>query len=147
MQPSSYQRGLGAALRLYPFYSGSAFIPNHPFFKKIAGPKEREGWACTPGGDIYVSLTDYIGRAAFFLGDLDPKLTWIARKLIKRGDTVFDLGANLGILTLLFSDLVGESGSVHAFEPNPAIMHKLRSAVLRKGVGNITLNDLAIGQE
>jgi FkbM family methyltransferase len=147
MRPSPYQRALAAAFRLYPFYSGTASIANHPLFKKISGPTDREDWATTPGGEIYASLGDYIGRVAFFFGDLDPKLTWIATKLIKRGDTVLDIGANLGILTLHFADLVGEYGRVHAFEPNPIVMHKLRSAVARKGTSNVNLNEIALGQE
>lgn len=40
-------------------------------------------------------------------------------RLIRRGQTVLDIGANRGDFTLLFSDLVGPSGQVHAFEPVP----------------------------
>ena len=36
---------------------------------------------------------------------------------LREGMTVFDVGANVGELTLLFSRFVGASGSVHAFEP------------------------------
>jgi FkbM family methyltransferase len=106
----------------------------------------REGWTATPGGEIYASLGDFIGRAAFFSGDLDPKLTWIAKNLIKPGNVVFDVGANLGILTLLFSKIVGLSGQVHAFEPNPNVMTHLRSAVARKSATNVILNETALGR-
>jgi FkbM family methyltransferase len=39
------------------------------------------------------------------------------QKVVATGDTVFDVGANIGYLTTLFAHLVGESGRVVAFEP------------------------------
>jgi FkbM family methyltransferase len=53
-------------------------------------------------------------------------LTWNAleydafRQDVHPGDTVLDVGANLGAYTLLFGQWVGASGRVHAFEPAPA---------------------------
>lgn len=40
------------------------------------------------------------------------------KKLIKQGDTVFDIGANIGQFALPFSEMVGESGRVISFEPD-----------------------------
>ena len=37
---------------------------------------------------------------------------------VRRGMTVFDVGANVGFVTLLLSRLVGELGRVYAFEPD-----------------------------
>lgn len=44
----------------------------------------------------------------------------IAQKIIREGDVVLDLGANEGFHTFNMASLVGPSGQVHAFEPNPA---------------------------
>jgi FkbM family methyltransferase len=49
------------------------------------------------------------------------------KKNIKRGDVVLDIGANIGYFSLLFSELVGETGKVYAFEPekeNFSILNK-----------------------
>lgn len=51
----------------------------------------------------------------------------VASKIIQIGDHVLDLGANVGYHTRKFSDEVGESGLVHAFEPNPALWATLLS--------------------
>ena len=40
------------------------------------------------------------------------------KKYIHVGDTVFDIGANIGQYALLFSDLVGKNGKVISFEPD-----------------------------
>jgi len=45
--------------------------------------------------------------------------TELFKKIVKKGDTVVDLGANIGYFTLLASSLVGPKGKVFAFEPEP----------------------------
>jgi FkbM family methyltransferase len=49
--------------------------------------------------------------------------------LVRRGDTVLDVGAHTGYFTQLFASLVGHTGSVHAFEPVPTSCERLRAAV------------------
>lgn len=40
------------------------------------------------------------------------------KNYIKNGDTIFDIGANIGQYSLLFSELVGHEGKVFSFEPD-----------------------------
>jgi FkbM family methyltransferase len=66
--------------------------------------------------------------------------------LIKRGDVVFDIGANEGYYTLLFSHLVGKEGKVHAFEPCPAAFKTLSERILNsKHSDNAHINNKAVG--
>jgi FkbM family methyltransferase len=66
--------------------------------------------------------------------------------LVRNGDVVFDLGANRGYYTTLFSHLVGRKGEVHAFEPVPVTFDHLSTSVLQaKRFENIELNNLAVG--
>lgn len=74
-------------------------------------------------------------------GSLEKK---VYLSLIREGDTVFDIGANLGHFTLLFSDLVGRRGEVHAFEPVPPTFAQLRHAVeTDQRYDNVFLNQAA----
>jgi FkbM family methyltransferase len=147
LEPTLYQHALALITRRYPFLSGAASIPNSRTFGRISGSRNVEGWSRTPGGEIYARLDDFIGRAVFFSGDLDPKLTSLARQLIRHNDTVFDIGANIGVMTLQFSDLAGPGGRVHAFEPNPENMKLLHAATSRKRTMNVVLNEIALGRE
>lgn len=63
---------------------------------------------------------------------------------LKKGMTIFDVGANIGELTLLFSRLVQESGVVHSFEASQSNFHslfKLCSIVDKK---HIIINHCAV---
>jgi FkbM family methyltransferase len=48
---------------------------------------------------------------------------------IKPGDTVIDVGANLGYYSVLMADLVGSTGRVVSFEPNPRLFELLQRNV------------------
>lgn len=50
-------------------------------------------------------------------------------KKINKGDVVFDIGANIGYYTTLFSELCGTKGRVHSFEPVPTTFQKLLQSV------------------
>jgi FkbM family methyltransferase len=58
---------------------------------------------------------------------------------IRRGMTVFDVGANKGQMSLLFASLVGPSGRVVAFEPAPAEFSSLERNVALNALHQVRL--------
>jgi FkbM family methyltransferase len=72
------------------------------------------------------------------------KMTYL--RLVKDGDTVFDIGANRGDFTALFSNVVGPAGAVHAFEPVLPTFSALSERIGGEcRFRNVTLNHHAIG--
>lgn len=53
----------------------------------------------------------------------------IMRRFVRSGDVAFDIGANIGLHSIVLSRCVGSSGKLHAFEPNselfPALTHTI----------------------
>jgi FkbM family methyltransferase len=69
-------------------------------------------------------------------------------RILRRGDTVIDVGANDGNYTLEFAKLVGPRGKVHAFEPVPPTFEILRRTIERNGVNaRVCLNQCALGDK
>lgn len=90
------------------------------------------------GDTIYADPSEAIGRSIHDTGLYDLSLTETVCLLLKDGDTVLDIGANIGYVSLLMSRLIGKSGSVFAFEPNPAILPVLESNIHLAKCANIT---------
>jgi FkbM family methyltransferase len=68
-------------------------------------------------------------------GTYDQPFTAFVRRHIKPGDTVVDVGAHVGLFTLLFAYQVWEHGRVVAYEPSPRMLAFLRD--------NVTMNWLS----
>lgn len=69
------------------------------------------------------------------------------QRSIRPGQTVFDVGSNVGFFALLAARLVGPGGSVHAFEAVPACAKALSRNVARNGFANVTVHAVAVGQQ
>lgn len=65
---------------------------------------------------------------AFYM-DHDCEKKHYLTKVVKAGDIVLDVGANHGEYSLVFSKLVGKSGSVIAFEPVPDSVEYMRKTL------------------
>ena len=65
--------------------------------------------------------------------------------LIKQGDTVWDVGANIGTHTVLFARAVGSAGQVYGFEPEPLMASKAESNVQLNAVSNAEILRVALG--
>ena len=69
----------------------------------------------------------------------------VMRSIVRSGSVAFDIGANIGLHTVLLSKLVGERGTVYAFEPNPALVLTLSRTI--GGLGNATLFPVALSDQ
>lgn len=69
--------------------------------------------------------SSYIEWSIFFLGQYGAPTAQIVRSLLDEGDFAVDVGANIGAYTLIMSRMVGSTGRVAAFEPNPEVYVRL----------------------
>lgn len=66
------------------------------------------------------------------------------RRLIRPGDTVFDVGANVGYVAACLADAVGATGQVHLFEPAPQCRPFLQHLIESDPAGVIRANWCAV---
>lgn len=62
--------------------------------------------------------------------------------LVRDGDCVWDVGANVGYYSKLFAERVGQRGRVFAFEPDPRVLSRLERGV--RNLGNVTIVPVAL---
>ncbi|HUS24834.1 MAG TPA: FkbM family methyltransferase [Candidatus Binatia bacterium] len=105
-------------LRWYPVLRGRGRLAGCSLLWKLLGPlPEVLEVPTTFGLQLRVRTNDYIGRMTLLFGDLDPKISWVVARVVQPGDTVIDVGANIGLVTLHAAKRVGRNGRVYAFEP------------------------------
>ena len=67
------------------------------------------------------------------------------RRYVRPGMTVLDVGGNLGLYTLLLSRLVGPTGRVITFEPDPDLFALLQRNCELNGCTNVEAHNLGLG--
>jgi len=98
------------------------------------------------GHSMYLDLSKPADRLNYFLGrwhDLPTQL--LMRRLIAQGDTVVDVGANRGWFAFVAASLVGPSGKVICFEPNPECFRALGRVIAEDQITNITVHPFGLG--
>lgn len=95
--------------------------------------------------------TVYPGLPRQFRVQFDPVWRWVQRgeretgllrfaeDCIRPGESVLDVGAHLGESGLLFSELVGASGRVVAFEPDPVARSSLERNLELNRISNVAV--------
>jgi len=79
-----------------------------------------------------------------YLNRYEPGVTRAIEKLCRRGMTVLDIGANMGAHALRFAKVVGESGTVFAFEPTNYAYKKLVDNIAINRFKNISAIKMAL---
>lgn len=85
--------------------------------------------------------------AMYFSGMPDFREMRFMQRYLRPGDTFLDIGANVGVYTLLAAALVGASGAVHAFEPGSATAARLRENIDLNGLRQVTVHQLALSDQ
>jgi len=102
-------------------------------------------WGCI----LEINGREGIGRELSQQNIFDIAVSEVAFRILKAGDRVVDVGANIGYMTSLFAMKAGPRGTVISFEPHPGILERLRRNVARMSSSSATapiiLYDCAMG--
>jgi FkbM family methyltransferase len=82
----------------------------------------------------FTLLLDMQTEKDYWLGTYEPDLQSALGELIALGWVVYDVGANIGYVSLLLAKAAGETGRVFAFEALPANVERLRRNVELNGM-------------
>jgi FkbM family methyltransferase len=100
-------------------------LKRRPF---VAASKDGVRLRLEPGmGESFTFFENVVRR--------DYLAEWIT---VNPGDTIVDIGANIGTFSVLAARKVGPTGQVISFEPNPEICRRLEENVALNGLDNVT---------
>jgi FkbM family methyltransferase len=105
----------------------------------------------TDRGDQTIVVSPSAGLKYLFkpLHAVDSSLLRNAAEIVGAGDTVWDIGANVGLFTFAAAARAGPTGKVAAFEPDAWLVQLLRRSVQlqTKNVAPVMVVPAAIGKE
>ena len=70
----------------------------------------------------------------YWLGTYEPELQTALRELVKPGAIIYDVGANIGYVSLLLAKAAGPGGHVYAFEALPENAERWRRNIVLNGM-------------
>lgn len=99
------------------------------------------------GTHLLLAIPSDLSRCIWVTGCFEPNEMAFLRSVLKPGMTFVDVGANVGLYTILASRLTGSSGRVVAFEPSPRERASLQRHIERNSLGNVIVRPEAVSDE
>jgi FkbM family methyltransferase len=109
-------------------------------------PAEEKVWAqieAGPAKGIWLEVNPRTGRD-YIRGEAEIRIQEILAERIRSGMVFYDLGANIGLFTLLAARLVGSRGKVFSFEPDAQTAARLRRNIEHNGFENVTVVEAGV---
>lgn len=95
------------------------------------------------GYPIDLDLSEYVQRRIYY-GMFEREICAFIRRHVRPGDTVVDVGANIGFITLNLARAVGVSGRVIAYEPMPGNAARLMGLIEANDLTQVELYQSAV---
>lgn len=110
------------------------------------------GWSLTrlaAGNPFFVNTNDKaIGAWIVLTGVWETATDTLLTNYAKPGMTVIDIGANVGYYTVRLGDVVGPTGRLYAFEPNPELYpYLLENTKINGFSGHVTVFNCGLGEK
>lgn len=112
-------------------------------------PRDSRTWVQVQSGPakgLWLNLNPRTGKA-YFDGGGETEVQAALQKHLRPGMTFYDIGANIGLYSMIAARLVGEQGRVVAFEADPEIAARLREHLSRNQFRQATVEEAAVWSE
>ncbi|HWB10621.1 MAG TPA: FkbM family methyltransferase [Pirellulales bacterium] len=101
---------------------------------------------CRYGEMIYRPNDVYIGRSLDLYGEFSEQEVQLFRAVVQPGQTVLDVGANIGAHSVALARLVTVTGKVMAFEPQRGLFYALCGNVAQNNLRQVRCYLAAVGE-
>ncbi|MEF8733036.1 MAG: FkbM family methyltransferase [Candidatus Accumulibacter meliphilus] len=102
---------------------------------------------CRYGWMLYFTTDQYIGQSLDLYGEFSEREVDIFRQMLKPGQTILEIGSNIGAHTVFLAQAVGPQGRVVAFEPQRIVFQMLCANIALNGLRNVDARHAAVGRE
>lgn len=131
---------------------------NTPFLSRVRAAWKRRVWIEARRRfrpEVELSLRDarftvdlrdrVVGSLLYLDGEYEPEAQRLLRAMDLRGAVCVDVGAHMGLHTMLMSKLAGPDGRVFSFEPQSRNFDLLQRNIRANGLSNVQARRAAVG--
>jgi FkbM family methyltransferase len=99
------------------------------------------------GLKMHVDTHSFCEWYIFFYGAYRPRVSELLNRMLKPGDVAFDIGANIGMHSVIMANRVGPTGRVVSFEPDPHPHARLRANLALNGLDFVDTRRAALSNK
>ncbi len=92
----------------------------------------------------YQVLINMKAEKSRWLGTYEPELQAALKEFLRPGQVIYDVGANIGYVTMMLAHHTGPAGKVFAFEALPANVERIQKNVALNGLENVSVVSAAV---
>jgi FkbM family methyltransferase len=122
----------------------------HAIPKWLISPPKRSGVIQLPNGlKLWIDPEndDGVERSLYYTGTYEAGTLDFIENNLKPGDCFVDIGANIGLMSIVASMAVGDEGEIYSFEPHPETAKILRFNIDLNAISNIKVIQKGVGSE
>jgi FkbM family methyltransferase len=118
-----------------------------PFFELAANRVRNQDGEIQQGVGKGLRFNTGKSIAGYLLGTAEPDMQAALKILVRPGMTVYDMGANVGFISMIAARLVGPQGRVVSFEPLPANARQIKYNASLNDFSHIAVREEAMSDE
>lgn len=88
-----------------------------------------------------------VERTLYYFGTYEKGTLNFIKEHLPKGGTFFDIGANIGLMSIFAARCLSDNGKVYSFEANPETAKLLRYNIKLNKISNIEVVDKAVGND
>ncbi len=95
----------------------------------------------------YQVLINMKAEKSRWLGTYEPELQAALKEFLRPGQVIYDVGANIGYVTMMLAHHTGPTGKVFAFEALPVNVERIEKNVALNGLQNVSVVSAAVADK
>lgn len=93
---------------------------------------------------INVDTASFLEWYIYFYGAFRPEISKLINRMLRPGHVAIDIGANIGMHTVIMANRVGPTGKVFCFEPDPHPFGRLKRNLALNGLDFVQAHQAAL---
>lgn len=132
-------------LRYFPFHRGKGILLRNILTPLLPPPHVAFDLRVPGNARVSLRYRETLGWSSLLYGTFEQaELSFVSRYL-RPGELAMDIGANVGIFSVVMGKAVGLAGRVFAFEPVPSNCARLEGNLEKNGLENVQVFPMALG--